>query len=196
MITPIARVEGTVVEAGPEGVIVMTGGLGYGMHVPATALARLKVGGQACLHTYLVMKEDGASLYGFATAEERRTFATLLGVTRLGPKGALAVLSAMSPADLTRAIAVGDVDALRRLPGVGPKMAARMVLELRGSLDGTDVFAASLPDDDAAMALIALGYTPDEAVRALDGVEGATEERVRDALRRIAGGSPARGARS
>ncbi len=188
MITPLARVEGTVVETGPDGIVVMTGGVGYGLRVPATTMARLKVGETASLHTYLVLKDDGAALYGFLSREERRTFSTLLSVSRLGPKGALAVLSAMSPADLARAVAAGDIDSLRRLPGVGPKMAARLVLELRGNLDGTGALAPSTPDDDAAMALVALGYTVEEAARALDGVDGDTEERVRGALQRIASG--------
>ena len=187
MITPIARIEGTVAAAGADGVVVMAGGIGYGLQVPASALARLKVGEPARLHTHFVLKEDGAALYGFLTDEERRTFATLLGVTRLGPKGALAVLSAMAPSDLMRAVAAGDLEALRHLPGVGPKMAARMVLELRGHLDGTGALAPSALADDAVAALVALGYTPEEAARALAGLDGSTEERVRGALQRIGG---------
>lgn len=187
MITPIAMLDGEVAEAGPEGVVVMAGGVGYGLSVPANALGRLKPGGSVRLYTHFILREDGAHLYGFLTAEERRTFGTLLGVTRLGPKGALAVLSAMTPADLQRAVAGGDLDVLRRLPGVGAKMAARMVLELRGSLDGTGALAPGL-QDEAAAALVSLGYTADEANRLLDGVDGDTEARIRGALQRVGAG--------
>lgn len=188
MITPIARIEGTVVEAGPEGVVVMAGGVGFGLQAPLTTVAQLKVGERAALHTHFALREDGASLYGFATAEDRRLFTMLLGVSGIGPKAALSALSAMSPRDLLIAIAAGDVETLRRLPGVGPKTAARMVIDLKGNLEASGLFAAEpAPEDDAILALVALGYAPGDAARAVDGIEGSTEERIRLALRRFAG---------
>lgn len=188
MITPIARLRGEVAEAGPEGVVVMVGGVGYGLQVPLTTLARLRAGSRVDLHTHLIVRDDGAALYGFATAEERRLFTMLLGVSGIGPKGALAALSAMSPRDLLIAIASGDLDSLRRLPGIGAKTAARMVIDLKGNLEASGLFAAEpAPDDDAILALVALGYAPAEAARAVDGLEGSTEDRIRRALRRFAG---------
>ncbi|HWO93745.1 MAG TPA: Holliday junction branch migration protein RuvA [Dehalococcoidia bacterium] len=192
MITPIAQLEGTVVEAGSDGVVLMVGGVGYGLQVPAHALARLRPGSVATFHTYLVAREDGMTLFGFLTPEERKAFAGLLTVSGIGPKAALTVLSAMSPRDLAAAVAAGDLDALRRLPGIGPKTAARMVLELRGTLDGTGALASlQSADDDALLALLALGYSAEEASRALDGAGGDVEERVRAALLRMGQGKSA-----
>lgn len=190
MITPIARVEGIVADAGPEGVVIMVGGIGYGVQVPATTLSRLQVGQQVQLHTHFQIREDGAALYGFLTSEERRLFETLIAVSGIGPRGALTLLSAISPGDLLAAVTAGDVDTLRRLPGVGPKTAARLVLELRGTLDAAMPGGSFAPaDDDAVSALVALGYSAQEAVRALDGVGGDTEARIRGALQRIGTGS-------
>ena len=188
MITPIARIEGTVADIGPDGVVVMVGGVGYGLQVPATAIARLRVGQPAMLHTHLALREDGAALYGFITTEERSLFETLIGVSGIGPRGALAMLSAISPRDLLAAVAAGDVASLRRLPGVGPKTAGRIVLELRGTLEVlSNALPASALEDDALAALLSLGYAPAEALRALEGVDGDTEERIRGALQRIGG---------
>ncbi len=189
MITPIARIEGTVADIGPDGVVVMVGGVGYGLQVPATAIARLRIGQSALLHTHLALREDGAALYGFITTEERGLFETLIGVAGIGPRGALGMLSAISPRDLLAAVATGDIATLKRLPGVGPKTAGRIVLELRGTLEAQgDALPPAALQDDALAALLALGYAPAEAMRALEGVDGGAEERIRGALQRIGGG--------
>lgn len=163
------------------------GGVGYLVQATPRALARAAAGGEVVLDTYLYVREDALQLYGFADAEERELFAQLLSVSGVGPKVALAILSASSPQELRQAIARGDTARFQAIPGIGRKTAQRVVLELKGALEAGETTAVD-PDQVAREALVELGFSPAEADRALAGVDPALppEERVRLALRRVA----------
>lgn len=181
----IGSVRGRVIARGTDHVVVEAGPLGYKVFVP-----RQPDTDDVHLFTHHVVREDGQFLFGFATREELTLFEMLTSVSGVGPKAALALLSVSRPADLAAAIAAGDTAALARAPGVGKKTAERLIVDLRGKV--ARVSDGALPggpviDDEAAAALIALGYTPAEAAAGLRGVPPAgrapTEERVRAALR-------------
>lgn len=181
----IASVRGRITARGTDHVVIEAGGVGYKVFVP-----RQPEGDEAALHTHQVVREDGQFLFGFATREELGLFELLIGVSGVGPRAALALLAVSRPADLAAAIASGDTAAIARAPGVGKKTAERLVVELRGRMAklGGEGHPATPPiDDEAAAALVALGYTGAEAASALRGVAPAgaasTEDRVRTALR-------------
>lgn len=166
----IARIWGTVEEVTPDGLVVRPEGTGLGLLVQVAARTRevLGVAGrEVSLYTYLQARENDVALYGFATAEELRTFRLLIGVSGLGPKGALALLSGLPGDELWQAIAAGDVERIRRVPGIGAKTASRIVLDLKGRLPEHVPVAASgvatRSDDDVVAALVALGYSQAEA---------------------------------
>jgi Holliday junction DNA helicase RuvA len=143
------------------------------------------------VETYLHVREDALQLYGFADGAERELFVRLLGVSGIGPKVALAVVSSAPPSELWRAIALGDAARFQAIPGIGKKTAERIVLELKGSLaDGLEPVAATGSSGElvARDALVELGYSVVEAERALADVdpELPAEERVREALRSAA----------
>lgn len=181
----IAGLRGRVAARGTDHVVVEVGGVSYKVFVP-----RQPERDDVVLHTHHVVREDGQFLFGFATREELALFELLITVNGVGPRAALSLLSVSRPADLAGAIAAGDVAAIARAPGVGKKTAERLVVDLRGrvaKMAGEDLAGAPPIEDDAAAALVALGYTPAEAAAALRGVAPAsrasTEERVRSALR-------------
>ncbi|MBU6423861.1 MAG: Holliday junction branch migration protein RuvA [Chloroflexota bacterium] len=179
----IGSVRGRVIARGADHVVVEVGGLGYKVFVP-----RQPDGDDVLLHTHHVVREDGQSLFGFASREELALFEMLISVSGVGPRAALALLAVSSPAQLAAAIASGDAAALARAPGVGKKTAERLIVDLRAKVGaaGAPLPEAATSEDEAAAALQALGYTPSEAVAALRGVPAAgkapTEERVRAAL--------------
>jgi holliday junction DNA helicase RuvA len=191
---PVARLRGTVEERGDDWVIVAVGGIGLLASVPAPAAEALEPGGPAALYTYLHVREDALTLYGFLTADELRLFEQLIGVSGIGPRAALALLSALDYAQLTSAIVSGQVDALRRVPGIGQKTAERLVLELRDKVTpppeaGSTRQAKSERDAELIAALLGLGYSQLEATAAAEQVDGAAlplEERVRAALQYFA----------
>lgn len=193
----IARLEGTLAELLRDGVLVDVGGVGYRVLMPVSALARLAERGErVSLHTSLQVREDSMTLYGFLSADERDLFETLLGVNGIGPRAALAVLSVYPPADLRRAVATEDLEALTLIPGVGKKTAARMILELRERLGSVDE-AEGVPGPSSRVqsfaevhgALEALGYSPAEVRKALDGIDAdgrPVEDLLKAALKRLA----------
>src|SRR5207237_3014038 len=154
-------------EIGGE-VLVEVGGGGYRVAVPSGAVAALEPGGAAFLFTHLVVREDALSLYGFPDREQRDTFEALMSATGVGPKLALAILSAHSPAALRRAVIEGDLDALTLVPGVGKRTAQRLMIELAAKLGaGTPALEAGLEGGVSARtevraALEGLGYAADE----------------------------------
>lgn len=182
----ISSVRGRIVARGTDHVVVDVAGVGYKVFVP-----RQPDADDVLLHTHHVVREDGQSLYGFASREELSLFEMLTSVSGVGPKAALALLSVSRAPDLAAAIASSDVATLARAPGVGKKTAERIVVDLRGKVarvaEGLEPGALPL-EDEAAAALVALGYTAAEAASALRGVPPAsgatTEERVRAALRK------------
>jgi len=168
----IAGLKGTLQALGSDWAIVNVGGIGFQVYMPTSTLSTLgKMGEEVELHTHLHLREDNATLYGFATAEELGLFQTLIGVSGLGPKLALAMLSAMSVEKLTMGIATGSANLLAEIPGIGKKMASRLILELKGKIAAGWLAApaAELAEEnvDVLAALTSLGYSVREATRAV-----------------------------
>lgn len=180
----------------PGEIVIEVGGVGYRVSVPTSLTARLGgPGSPVFLHVHTHVREDAIVLFGFAHADERRCFEALLGAHGVGPSLALAILSAMSPAALSTAVLEEDVDALCAIPGVGKKTAARLLLELETRLDLPSLGdrqpasgGTTSPRGEARLALVELGYGPDEIRDALETVDddGSVEEMVRTALQDLA----------
>jgi holliday junction DNA helicase RuvA len=170
-------------------VVIAVGGVGYEVTVPTSVLAALPpVGRRTMIQIRMVVREDAMTLFGFASADERELFDLLTGVTGVGPKVALAFLSALRPAAIRRAVIAGDADALTVVPGVGKKVAQRVVLDLRDKLGGEAELPTEGPIADVRAALLSLGLTPAEATEALHGVEPdgrGVEDLLREALRKV-----------
>ncbi len=187
----IAGLEGKLQSRSTDGAIIKVGGVSLQVYMPASTLSTLGAIGEAIhLHTHLHLREDNVALYGFATAEELELFRSLIGVSGVGPKVALAILSALNPGQLALAIASGNVDLLSSVPGVGPKMAGRLALELKGKLEGIMVSAPAEGDAEVVAALTSLGYSASEAASALaslpDSAELSVEEKIKLALQYFA----------
>jgi Holliday junction DNA helicase RuvA len=170
--------------------VVDVGGIGYLVSATPAVLRRADGASEVTVETYLHVREDALQLYGFADAAERTLFIQLLGVSGIGPKVALAVVSSASPEELQRAIALKDSARFQAIPGIGKKTAERIVLELEGSLaEPMPVPDTGAPRELVARdALVELGYSLMEAEQALASVdpELPVEERVREALRSAA----------
>jgi Holliday junction DNA helicase RuvA len=187
----IAMLSGTLRLRDPGRLIVCTGGLGYEVFVPLSTYYRMPlVGSEVDLEIRQVVREDAMLLYGFASSAEKQAFDLLMGIQHVGPKLALAILSVLAPKDLVTAISHEDVERIDAVPGVGAKVAERIVRELRdkvgqlnlaeparfnGASTNGHVRGGSLIDD-AVSALINLGYKPAEAKRAVDAVDAADED--------------------
>jgi Holliday junction DNA helicase RuvA len=167
----IAGLKGTLQALGSDWAIINVNGIGFQVYMPASTLSTLGATGEEVeLHTHLYLREDNATLYGFATAEELGLFQTLIGVSRLGPKLALAMLSAMSVEKLAMAIASGSADLLAEIPGIGRKTANRLILELKEKIAAGWLAApVELAEEnaDVVAALTSLGYSIREATRAV-----------------------------
>jgi Holliday junction DNA helicase RuvA len=192
----IAGVRGILEAAGEGWVIVGVGGVSLRVSVPTTTATTLgSIGSGVHLHTHLLVREEEVELYGFATREALQLFQLLMTVNGVGPRLALALLGSLQPEALILALAAGDVKRLQQTPGIGRKTAERLVLELREKLSRGYTQApvrADAAQDDALAALVSLGYSIADAAQALKDVppagEALIEERVRLALRRLAGG--------
>ncbi len=181
-------------------ILLEAGGVGYRVVVGTGALARIgDLGAPAFVHVHTHVREDALILYGFPTREERACFEALIGAHGVGPAVALALLSVHSPAALRRAVATDDLDALTLVPGIGKKIAARLLMELKSRLDigdddpGLRAVGAGLggePDvrSEVRAALAGLGYTPDEVRHVVADLpeEGRVEDLLRRALRDLA----------
>ena len=186
----ISRLRGTLAGQTADGLVLDVGGVGYLVQATPSVLRRAAGAAEVTVETYLHVREDALQLYGFADAAERSLFVQLLGVSGIGPKVALAVVSSASADELQRAIALDDSARFQAIPGIGKKTAERIVLELEGSV----VAAVPAPAGQAPRELVArdalveLGYSLVEAEQALAGVdpELPAEERVREALRSAA----------
>ncbi len=191
----IHRLRGQLVEKDMEGVVIDVGGVGYRASTSAATLRALPSIGEECvLHTRMVVREDAMLLFGFADRGERAAFDSLTAVSKVGPKLALSILSAMGPQEVAEAIGRGDVVKLASVPGLGRKTAERLVLELRGkNLAAFDpgIFGGDVggPYVEAREALTALGYSMEEAEKALKEVppQDTVQRYVKEALRRIGG---------
>lgn len=189
----IGAVRGRLASKAPPQLTVDIGGLGYEIEAPMSTFYRLPaVGEEVRLLTHLVVREDAHVLYGFATEDERRLFRSLIRVSGVGPKIALALLSGISVSAFAQCVANEDIAALTRVPGVGRKTAERLIVEMRDRLvppapaAGTPASPApASPEGEAYDALVALGYRPAEASRLLRAAgpgSHSTEELIRRAL--------------
>jgi len=187
----IASLHGTLESLGSDYAIINVNGIGFQVYMPTSTLSTLgKVGGEVKLHTHFHLREDNATLYGFASSEELGLFQTLISVSGLGPRLALAMLSAMRVEQLSMAIATGSTDLLTEIPGVGKKIASRIILELREKLGAGLVGApaAQLAEENTEVlaALTSLGYSVAEASRAVATLPPSSdlslEEKIKLAL--------------
>lgn len=192
---------GTVAHVEPRLAVLDCGGVGYACNTSTNTLAALTKGKQAKLYTHLAVKEDDMTLYGFATREELNLFRQLLSVSGVGPKAALAILSTSTPSNLALSIITGDTKPLVAAPGIGKRIAQRVVLELKDKLakeqgDTLEQYTApknglALPEDklgESAAALAVLGYSQSEINQALKGIEleGLTPEQIiKQALKKM-----------
>lgn len=192
----IAQLRGRLAAVTLGEVVVDVGGVGYLVHMPpATTVGA--VGADVTLHTYLAVREDALTLFGFGEPSARALFTTLLSVNGVGPKLALAAIGTLGADGLRQAVVTEDVAALTVVPGVGRKSAQRIVLELREKLGGSGVDALpgaavgpTDPRGEVRQALAGLGYAPAEVAAALDGLverpDASAEELLREALRGLA----------
>ncbi len=192
----ISSIRGVLESIGPGRVTVDIGPMSMQVSAPTSTISVLGgMGERVHLHTYLYLQQESLALYGFATIEERDMFITLLGVTGIGPKLGLALLSAMSPRALARAITSSDTATLTQVSGLGQKTAGRLVLELKGKLErewGREAVAPTQDLDDVVAALSALGYAPSEARAAISGAGLDPKAPLEEQVRRVLQGLGAR----
>ena len=193
-------VSGTVAHVEPYLAVIDCGGVGYACKTTSTTISQLQVGKASKLYTYLHVGEGIFDLYGFATQGELGSFKQLIGVSGVGPKAALATLSVGTPEHLTMAVITGDEKALTAAPGVGKKLAQRILLELKDKIAketqeiglpasaGGAALGSGSKAAEAAAALAVLGYTQQDISAALKGVDVETlplEEIVRQSLKKM-----------
>lgn len=191
----IAFIKGTIEEVLTDSILIDCNGVGYKVFMPSSQIEKIKdVQGKIKVHTYYYVREDQASLYGFMDKEGLNMFNMLIGVSGVGPKAALSILSAVPPSSLIISIITGDEKSLCKAQGVGKKMSQRIILELRDKLKDYNI-ASSLPESEEAYcenedaetlgALLTLGYTKQEAIGALNKIDRnfTIEEKVKQALK-------------
>src|SRR3990172_1887920 len=176
----IARIRGEIAGRNPDSLIVDVGGVGYLVYAPVGVIARARAGAEITLHTNLVVREDSMTLYGFTDVQEQRLFQTLIAVNGVGPKVALALLSILKADELSYAIASGNAAALARAPGVGQKLAGRIVLDLRDKLAPGAPAALPGEESEVVAALMGLGYTQAEALEAVAKSDPPADAPVED----------------
>lgn len=192
-------VNGTVAEIEPGFAVIDCGGVGYACATTNYTISKLKKGERAKLYTYLNVREDAVELFGFASQSELRSFKMLTGVSGVGPKAALSILSSATPQQLAMAVVMGDEKTLTAAQGIGKKIAQRIILELKDKLAKEQgsfetggapvpVPAGSSKSGEAAAALAVLGYGSQEIAAALKGIDMAAlplEEIIRQALKKM-----------
>jgi Holliday junction DNA helicase RuvA len=197
----IGRLAGRILRKSPQALLLDVHGVGYQLSIPLSTFYSLGAEGDGVvLEVSTQVREDAITLYGFATEGEKRLFEQLIGVSKVGPKLAIAALSGIAADELRAAIAAGNVARLATVPGIGLKTAERLVLELRGKVAaapapeqpaGAPPGAAGRASDDAAAALVNLGYKPRDAERAVGRAtregEASLEGLIRRALTLLAG---------
>ncbi len=188
-----------IAEAKDGFLVIHNGGIGYKIYTSNTTLARVTNHQETTVYTYLNVKEDALDLYGFSTEEELSTFKMLLSVSGVGPKAALAVLSALTPTEFAMSVATQDAQSITRAQGVGKKMAEKIIVELKDKLKGVDLreIAADVPQavsvsnsvlQEAVNALMVLGYSAYEARQAVKFVSSKSnqlEEIIKLALKEL-----------
>ena len=197
----IGRLDGTLADKQPPFLLLDVNGVGYELEVPMTTLYRLPpVGNSLTLHTHLVVREDAQLLYGFFEKRERELFRELIRLNGVGPKLALALMSGLEVDELVRCVQAQDTSTLVKIPGVGKKTAERLLVELKDRFKAWETIPGIAPlvlepsspmlvttaENDAVSALIALGFKPQEASRAVAAVQEdglSSEEMIRHALK-------------
>lgn len=190
-------IRGELAEINTDHIVIDVGGIGYTVYIPGQALEYLpEEGSELKVHTYLYFREDLVTLYGFLSKDDLEMFQLLIGVSGIGPKGALGILSALSADDLRFAVLSGDSKAISKAPGVGAKTAQRVILELKDKLSLEDAFEKKLAHgndvpksvgnpvkNEAVLALTALGYSSSESLKAVSKVEITPEMDVEEVLK-------------
>ena len=199
----ISFLNGTIAAINENGVIIDVGGVGYSVSMPVSDVAKMGgIGESIKVFTHFHVSENGIGLFGFLTGEQIDYFNKLIAISGIGPKAAVSILGTLSVQDLAFAIIAEDVKAITRAPGVGPKAAQRIILELKGKIDTQEAVSTSASiqsvqktslraDTEAVNALIALGASPSEAQKTVmqiskDGM--STEDIIKEALRRMSNG--------
>ena len=193
-----AYIKGILAEITEDAIIAANQGIGYELAVPGQVFDYLpSVGEEVKIYTYHYVREDAILLYGFLTKEDVRIFKMLIGVSGIGPKGALSILSVLSTDDLRFAILGDDAKAIAKAPGVGAKTAQRVIIELKDKLSLEDAFEQKLANqaqkaelnpavgvkNEAILALTSLGYSQSEALKVLQGIEISPDDQVEDVLK-------------
>lgn len=198
----ISFIKGIIEEKSEDGIILDNGGIGYDIRTTSFVLQKLPPDGHEIkIYTYMQVREDGVSLFGFLTKEERNTFLLLIAINGIGPKAALSVLSTLTVDQLRYAVLSEDVKTITKTPGIGAKGAKRLIMELKDKLKLEDVFLGlendgmgdiDIADDvrtETALALTSLGYSNSEALKAIqavpDGDTMDTETLLKAALKKI-----------
>ena len=186
----ISMIRGNIQNIGDEWLDLAVGGIVFRIAVPTSNISQLDPKGSKIeLFTSLQVREGSMSLFGFLTEDERKTFEILININGIGPKMALNLLSILSPDSLSSAVNLGDINAFTVVPGVGKKMASRIILELKGRVDLSDQQYKNSPDEELTNALMSLGYTLSEirkAVLNIDYSDSVTlEDKVRSALNNL-----------
>ena len=192
-----AYIKGILAEVNTDSIVIENQGIGYQVYVSLQALEELPaIGMEVKVYTYLHVREDAMVLFGFPDREDLKMFQMLLTVSGVGPKGALGILSALSGDDLRFAILSGDSKAIAKAPGIGSKTAQRVILELKDKVSLEDAFETKTAHiaggnvtvngtvkNEAIQALVALGYSSSEAMKAVSQVEISQEHKVEDVLK-------------
>ena len=192
-------IKGTLEEVSEDLIVVENNGIGYNIHISARMLDALPARGeQVKIYTYLYVKEDAFSLFGFPSRDELEMFKLLINVSGIGPKGGLAVLSVLSANDLRFAIVAEDAKTISKAPGVGSKTAKRLIIELKDKIDLEAAIETGFEEmetpaaggssnnhirKEASEALVALGYSPTEASKVLSGIEITEHDDVESVLK-------------
>ena len=182
----ISYVKGTLTAVFLDGIIIENQGIGYDIKTPVMPDRLPKMGSQCMIYTHMYVREDAIGLYGFLTKEELDTFKLLIGVSGIGPKVALAVLSTLSVRQLKLAVLSDDTKTICKTPGIGPKGAKRLIIELKDKLEMDEPEEEPMREEQiqeeaedvislTAQALVSLGYSNSEAYRSIQAVEGRDE---------------------
>ena len=196
----ISYIRGELAAVEEDRIVVEAGGIGYGIFMPGSVIGRLPaIGSQVKIHTYFSVKEDSMQLFGFLTRDDLEVFRLVIGVSGIGPKGGLNILSQLTSDELRFAVFSGDVKAISAAPGIGKKTAEKLILELKDKLNLEDALSHSQEADsapgpgvvlsgsvqnDAVQALVALGYGSTEALKAVRQVEITEDMQVEGVLKR------------
>ena len=176
----IEHVRGVLQYKSPAFIVIETGGIGYKISLPLSSYGLLpREGDELKINTYLHCREDGLSLYGFLNQEERDFFLLLISISKIGPKSALRMLSSISPSEFKKAIKREDLTTLTDIPGIGKKTAQRLILELKERVAEGEIIEGGDEElvKDALSALFSLGYTRNEARRAIkEAIDSSKEE--------------------